>query len=127
MFTCPLAEFVWAFTSEALRWDGYPGSMDELLSEWLTGKLGANYQTSLSCFAGLAWAIWTTRNKIAIRKNFPDKPFDIVYLGISFIQKWKFLMKKGVKVNVEEMTKVMMQFARGFKQLESNPYDVGFI
>jgi hypothetical protein len=40
--------------------------MKDLLADRLTGKFGVDYQTWLSCFAGLAWVIWTTRNKMCI-------------------------------------------------------------
>jgi hypothetical protein len=61
LFNCPLAEFMWAFCSEALDWDGYPKSFTERITEWLPGKFGVSFQTGLSCFARMAWAIWKTR------------------------------------------------------------------
>jgi hypothetical protein len=57
IFNCPLAEFMWAFCSEALGWDDFPKSFTELITEWLPGKFGVSFQTGLSCFAGVAWAI----------------------------------------------------------------------
>jgi hypothetical protein len=59
--------------------------MKDLLADWLTGKFGVDYQTWLSCFAGVAWAIWTTRNKMCIQKKFPDKPLDTVYVVLSYV------------------------------------------
>jgi hypothetical protein len=38
--------------------------MNELTAEWLPRKFRVNFQIGLSFFAGLAWAIWNTRNKI---------------------------------------------------------------
>ena len=35
-------------------------------------------------FAGFSWAIWTTRNKMAIEKKFPKAPSDVIYCAISF-------------------------------------------
>jgi hypothetical protein len=43
LFRCPLAEFCWAFCSEALGWDGYRKSCKELISKWLPGKFGVSY------------------------------------------------------------------------------------
>jgi hypothetical protein len=48
---------VWAFYSEAFGWNGYPKSFSELITEWLHVKFGVSFQTCLSCFAGMAWAI----------------------------------------------------------------------
>jgi hypothetical protein len=57
LFKCPLAVFLWVFVSEALGWQGYPRSMEDLLSNWLNGKFRVSYQLGLSCFTGLAWTI----------------------------------------------------------------------
>jgi hypothetical protein len=83
-FSCPLAAFMWTFVSEALGWRDHPKLMNELIQEWLPHKFGVSYQTSISCFAGLTWAIWKTRNKMVIQKTFPETSLDIVYLGLSF-------------------------------------------
>jgi hypothetical protein len=81
MFSCPLASFMWAFLNEALGWDGYPRSVNELLAEWLPRKFGINYQTSLTCSVGFAWALWNMRNKMCFQCTFPHRPLDIIYLG----------------------------------------------
>jgi hypothetical protein len=43
------------------------------MKTWLSGG-----ESGLTCFAGLAWTLWTTRNKIFIQKMFHEKPFNIV-------------------------------------------------
>jgi hypothetical protein len=95
LFNFSLAEFVWAIFSEALGWRGQPRNLTDLLNNWLTGKFGVNYRTGLSYFAGLAWALWMTRNKICIQKKFPNKALDTVFLVLSFIHKWTLLMRPG--------------------------------
>jgi predicted 3-demethylubiquinone-9 3-methyltransferase (glyoxalase superfamily) len=52
-----MAKFMWSFVNEALGWDGYPKSMEDLLCEWLPRKFGVSFQVDLFCFAGLAWAL----------------------------------------------------------------------
>jgi hypothetical protein len=84
-------------------------------------------QIGLSCFAGLAWAIRNTRNKICIKKTFPERPIDMIYFAISFIQSWKILMHKLEKTKVEELAKAVLEHARNFRPLKSFPSDVGFI
>jgi hypothetical protein len=113
--------------SEALGWQGYSGSMKELLSSWVLGKFGVNFQTKLSCFAGLAWPIWNTRNKICIKQVIPDKTIDTMYLGLSFIHKWRVLMKPLEKAEMEELAKSVMEYAKIFKPIPSSPSDVGFM
>jgi hypothetical protein len=71
--------------------------------------------------------IWTIRNMICIEKSFPEKLVDTVYLGLSFIQKWKLLMKELDISKVEDLAKTVLGYAKHFKPLESYPSDVGFI
>jgi hypothetical protein len=118
---------VWAIFSEALGWRGQPRNLADLLNNWLTGKFGVNYRTSLSCFAGLAWALWMTRNKICIQNFFPNKALDTVFLEFSFRQKWTLLMGQLEKDKVTGMVKIMLKYAKEFKPLEGDPTDVGFI
>jgi hypothetical protein len=85
---------VWAFCNEALRWNDYPMSLTELISIWLPEIFGVSFQTGLSYFAGMAPAIWKTRNSICMRKAFSDKLTDVIHLGMSFVHKWKILIKE---------------------------------
>jgi hypothetical protein len=82
-----MAVFVWAFLREALGWNGQPISCNNLTSAWLKGGFRVSQQLGLTCFAGFAWAMWITRNKMCMQKTFPGKPTDIIYIGLSFIQK----------------------------------------
>jgi hypothetical protein len=127
LFQCPMAKKLWVFLSEALGWDEYPSSMSDLLFVWLPGKFGVCYQTSLFYFAWMAWALWTTRNKISIQRVFPNRPIDIIFLGLSCLQKWRILMTKGARDTVETLVEVLKQRAIAFKPLEGIPFDVGFI
>jgi hypothetical protein len=43
---------------------------------------------------------------MSIQKIFLDKPLDMVYLDLSFVQKWKILMKKLEKSKVEGVYRV---------------------
>jgi hypothetical protein len=86
LFSCPLLNSFGLFVSEALGWKIYSKSMEDLLLNWTPMKFGLNFQTGLTCFATLAWAIWTTINKMCIQKIFPNKPIDIIFLGLPFIQ-----------------------------------------
>jgi len=46
-------------------------------------------------FAGFAWAIWTTRNKMAIEQRFPKALTDVIYVALSLLQKWGVLLKEA--------------------------------
>lgn len=41
----------------------------------------------LFLFSGFAWALWITRNKMAIEKSFVKSPTDVVYMAISLLQR----------------------------------------
>jgi hypothetical protein len=75
----------------------------------------------------MAWAIWKTRNNMCIRKIFLDKPIDIIHLCLSFVQRWKILMKELERNKVEALTSLMLQHIRNFRPLASHLSDVGFI
>jgi hypothetical protein len=94
LFVCPLAKFMWAFVSSGLRWNGYPRDLNDLLAEWLPRKFGTSYQLGLSCFTGLAWSLWITRNKLCFQNTLPERPINIVYLSLPNLQKWKILMRR---------------------------------
>jgi hypothetical protein len=85
LFKCPLAEFLWAFVSEALAWGSYPRSMSELILDWLPRRFGMSFQMGLACFTWLGWAVWLTRNKICMQKTFPAKPIEVIYNAQSFV------------------------------------------
>jgi hypothetical protein len=78
-------------------------------------KFIVSYQIGLSCFAGLAWAIWITRNRMCLQKKFPEKPTDVVHLALSFLQKWKLLMLMVERSKVETLTHMVQSYARTFK------------
>jgi hypothetical protein len=79
-----------------------------------------------------------------MQKTFPERVIGIVYTGLSFIQRWKPLMKTLEKDSLERLSSSVLSFTRRFKPLErlassvlsftrrfkpleSNPLDVGFI
>ena len=53
-------------------------------------------------FAGFAWALWTTRNKMAIEKGFPKAPTDIIYVALTLMQKWSILLKEEDREKLAE-------------------------
>jgi hypothetical protein len=61
------------------------------------------------------------------QRSFLDKPTDIIYLCLSFIQKWKILMKAMTRSKMEAMLDVVLQHLRDFRPLNSSPTDVGFV
>jgi hypothetical protein len=77
------------------------------------------------------------RNMMCFQNAFPDKPldiiylffanFDIIYLCLSFLQKWKILMKLVERAKIDGMVEMVMKATKEFRPLKSNPSDIGFI
>jgi hypothetical protein len=127
VFSCPLANFGWSFLSEALGWGDYPRPMRDFISSWLPRKFGVDFQSALACFAGFAWVIWCTRNMMCMQKKFLDKLIELIFLDVSFVQKWRILMGEQSKAKVETIIQQVMRFVGGFQPSDSHPSDVGFI
>jgi hypothetical protein len=52
---------------------------------------------------------------------------NLIYLGLSFLLKWRILMKKHTDTRVDRLLKLMTEQAQTFKLLDENPSYVGFI
>jgi hypothetical protein len=60
-------------------------------------------------------------------KVFLDKLIDIIHICLSFVQKWKILMKELERSKVEALVSLILQHMKNFRPLTSHPSDVGFI
>ena len=75
----------------------------EFSSDWLQGKGPLPTRLLMFIFAGFAWALWMTRNKMAIEKSFPKTPTDVIYLALSLMQKWSILLKEEDRRSVMQV------------------------
>jgi len=50
-------------------------------------------QLKIFVFAGIAWAIWRSRNKMAIEQCFPRNLLNVIRSGADFVQKWRPLLE----------------------------------
>jgi hypothetical protein len=67
------------------------------VQRFLAARQGAfaGQSTDFFFFAGFAWTLWTTRDKMAIEKHFPKAPTDVIYDALSLMQKWSIMLKEG--------------------------------
>jgi hypothetical protein len=64
-FKCVLSRLIWASFVEALGWERAQDSLQDILDKWT--PLGrADYKFKIFVLGVVLWAIWVTRNKIAI-------------------------------------------------------------
>lgn len=74
-FKCSMACFFWV--GDALGWTGRPTSLEDWLEAWVPRKCKLPRHFSMLLFASLAWALWTTRNKMAIEHVFPNNAYKL--------------------------------------------------
>lgn len=94
-FNCPLATFTWPCIRDALDWEGFPTSTADFFETWLPKGFGTQKTFALFIFVGFMWAIWRTRNKMTIERKFPKAASNVMLYGVSFLQKWRVLLKEG--------------------------------
>jgi len=114
-FHCFLARLCWNFLREIFNWDFMPKSLKSLSETWLWGKGPLPKRLVMFIFAGFSWALWTTRNKMAIEHKFPKSPSDIMYLALSYLQKWAVLLKEEDREHMEAVRRVIMDWMKMFK------------
>jgi hypothetical protein len=86
----------------------------EFSSDWLQGKGPLPARLLMFIFAGFAWALWMTRNKMAIEKSFPKTPTDVIYLALSLMQKWSILLKEEDKRSVMQVKESLLGWLKAF-------------
>jgi hypothetical protein len=64
---------------------------------------------------------------MCIQHVFPNKSLDVVYLALSFMQKWCVLMQSSERILVESMIKKMQEKAGRFRPSNVVLSDVGFM
>jgi len=75
-------------------------------------------------FAGFAWALWTTRNKMAIEKSFIKTPTDVIYVAVSLLQRWSVLLKEKDKERVSQALEAILRWLKNFKPKATTATDV---
>lgn len=73
LFTCPLSSFIWCCIRDALGWERFPTSTLDFMENWIPNKFKTNKSLRLTIFSGFMWAVWKTRNKMAIEKKIPQE------------------------------------------------------
>lgn len=123
-FRCHLSSFAWGILQEIFGLSSCPRSLEELSTSWLQGRGPLPKRLTLFIFAGFAWALWITRNKMAIEKSFVKSPSDLIYMSISFLQRRSMLLKEKDKVRVIQVLESIRQWMKNFKPNSTSATDV---
>ena len=106
---------IWAILKEVFELEFVPRSLQEFSEKWLHGKGPLPYRLFLFLFAGFAWTLWVTRNKMAIEKVFPKAPTDVLYAALSLLQKWIMLLKENDRWRMSQVKDMVVCWMRSFK------------
>jgi hypothetical protein len=69
-----------------------PSEQADCLEGWI--PLGcSDYKLKLFILGVVLWILWTTRNKFAIEGGCPTSPADVVHKILSYLQRWRLLLK----------------------------------
>ena len=101
-FGCVLALFVWSALRGIFGWNGFPILVVDLWVSWLLKQFKVSQKLGLFLFAGIAWAIWRTRNTMVIEKKFSHKPAEVLTLAVSFVQKWIILLTNNDRATADK-------------------------
>lgn len=108
LFNCHLAKLVWGLIQNVFNLDSCPSSLEELSVTWLQGNGPLPNKLIMFFFADFAWALWNTRNKMTIEKSFVKAPTDVLYIAISFLQRWCVLLKEKDRERVSQALEAML-------------------
>ena len=87
IFSCPAARFLWSFVSKALGPEWQALDLGEFL-EVNANRTGRRRRLFLLVFAVMTWTLWTTCNKMVIKRVFLRRASDSVFKFLTFMQQW---------------------------------------
>jgi hypothetical protein len=122
-FSCSVAKFIWICFKEALGWDRVPTSLQNYLEGWV--PLGCdNYKPKLFAMGVFLWILWITRNKFAIEGVCPNSPSDVLYKILSYLQRWRVLLKGSEQAGVDAKALQIKGWLAHFQELlKQSPRD----
>jgi hypothetical protein len=90
---CVLAKFGWSVLRDELEWNYFPANLDDLHNKLVEGSV-KNNSLFVFFFGCFAWSLWLTRNNLVFNDIVVNQPDVIVFRTISFLQKWKLLLRE---------------------------------
>lgn len=124
LLKCHLAKLVWGLIQSVFELGACPSSLEDLSVTWLQGKGPLPNSLIMFFFAGFAWALWITRNKMTIEKSFIKAPTDVLYTAISFLQRWCVYLKEKDREQVSQALEAMLGWMKNFKPRMTTASDV---
>jgi hypothetical protein len=110
-----MAQFVWCCVRIIFGLNDSPASWSDLQGCWVLDNLQMPHRLCLFLFAGLTWALWRARNKMAIKRKFPSNPLDVIRSGVLFVQKWSLLLKDADQEVIVKVIDKIQVWLGGFR------------
>ena len=101
-FACALAKLGWSVVRQLLGCNWSPANFPQffLIIQRLPEQ---RRRLAWVLVSVLFWALWVTRNKLAIEGIIPKHPSDLVFKIVMFLQRWAQLSKEQDKVVLQDM------------------------
>jgi len=126
-FGCAFAQYIWSCIRDAFNLQDFPTSIQDVISQWMPRRFGIPKKLCFTFFAGVAWAIWKNRNKMAIEKLFPNTPDAVIHTAINFVQTWVDLQRENDKAKMKAMAQSLSDWMLQKDQLAGPFSDVAVI
>ena len=110
-FRCSVARALWCGVRDSLEWGECPTSWEMWRGQWANGGLRIPKRLGNVLLAGVTWALWTNRNKMAMERSFPKDPLQLVYSCVFFLQRWRSLLKPADRDGLMEIARKLKMWA----------------
>jgi hypothetical protein len=117
-FACSLAKFAWSVLRQLLGCNWCPANFAQFHAI-LSGFSGYARKLLWVLFLAQSWALWNTRNKLAIEKKVISNPADIIYKIIILLQLWSLKFKSREKEGLNWMAQELRELSVHLKPLAS--------
>jgi hypothetical protein len=107
-FACSLAKFAWSVLRQLLGCNWCPANFAQFHAI-LSGFSGYARKLLWVLFLAQSWALWNTRNKLAIEKKVISNPADIIYKIIILLQLWSLKFKSREKEGLNWMAQELRE------------------
>ena len=61
--------------------------------------------------------MWNNRNNMSTESKFPKNPSDIMYIALTFMQKWSLLLKDDDRQRIVQVKDEILRWMRKFKPM----------
>ena len=121
-FNGHLALLVWGLLQDIFELDPCPRFLEDMSVTWLQGMGPLRNRVVMFFFAGFAWTLWIMQNKLAIEKSFIKLLADVIYVAVSFLQRWSIFLKDKDKERV--LQEAILRWLKDFKPKYTTATDV---